>query len=165
MLICLQIQSISPYKLLVRKCTLSKPKSVRIIPTNPHPIPNSILFTCSGPILPNTSLLSSPPRHHFLSFDIYTGPSCMDHPCKMPTNVHWVYAVHDLELHLFWWPLRTERWCVVVNYWAQKLAQFRSQLHSCCHAPPCMTLSASGWGRSFYRNSCNIKCKSQSTTN
>lgn len=34
------------------KYTLSKPKSVQVIPTNPHPIPNSIVFICSGPMLP-----------------------------------------------------------------------------------------------------------------
>lgn len=153
MLICSQIQSISPCKLLRRKCAPSKPKSLQTTPTNPHLIP--ILFiSCSGPVLSNTSSLPSPPTHHLLSFDVYTDPSCMDHPWKMPTNVHWVHSVHDLELHLFWWLLRIERWCVVGSYWAPKPAQIRSLWHLCCLV---CGLSAAGSGRSFYRNSFNIK--------
>lgn len=56
----------------------------------PHPQFHTVHMLRSHVI--QTFLLSSPPRHHFLSFDVCTDPSCRDHPCKMPTNVHWVHS-------------------------------------------------------------------------
>lgn len=123
-----------------------------MMPTNPHPIPSSILFvSCSGPMLSNTSLLSLPLTHYFLSFDLYTDPSCMDHPCKMPTN-HWVHSVLTWSsLCSGWWSLRTEG-----VPWHK--SQVRSQLLLRSLA---WGSSTAGWRRSFHRNFCNIKCKSQ----